>query len=71
MGAGILNGCAVLLLYEALRTGRVSVVAPLVAVYPLFTMAFSSVFLRTEKLTARTLIGAAFAVLGVGILVAG
>jgi drug/metabolite transporter (DMT)-like permease len=71
MGAGILNGCAVLLLYHALHIGRVAVVAPLVALYPLFTMLFSALFLKSEVLTGRTVFGVLLAVLGVITLVAG
>jgi drug/metabolite transporter (DMT)-like permease len=71
MGAGVLNGCAVLLLYQALHVGRVAVVAPLVALYPLFTMLFSAVFLKTEVLTRRTVLGAVLAVAGVIVLVLG
>jgi drug/metabolite transporter (DMT)-like permease len=69
MAAGVLNGCAVLLLYQALHVGRVAVVAPLVALYPLFTMVFSAVFLKTEVLTRRTVLGAVLAVAGVIVLV--
>jgi drug/metabolite transporter (DMT)-like permease len=71
MAAGILNGCAVLLLYHALHIGRVAVVAPLVALYPLFTMLFSAVFLKSEVLTRRTVIGSLIAVAGVVVLVTG
>jgi drug/metabolite transporter (DMT)-like permease len=71
MAAGILNGCAVLLLYHALHIGRVAVVAPLVALYPLFTMLFSVLFLKSEGLTRRTIFGVLLAVAGVIILVAG
>lgn len=69
MAAGILNGCAVLLLYQALRSGRVAVVAPLVALYPLFTLLLSAALLRIEVLTRRTIIGAIIAVAGVALLV--
>jgi drug/metabolite transporter (DMT)-like permease len=71
VAAGVLNGCAVLLLYQALHVGRVAVVAPLVALYPLFTMVFSAVFLKTEVLTRRTVFGAVLAVAGVIVLVLG
>ena len=71
MAAGVLNGTALLLLYHALHVGRVSVVAPLVALYPLFTLLYSAVFLRSEVLTRRIVIGALVAVAGVAILVAG
>ena len=71
MAAGILNGCALLLLYHALHVGRVSVVAPLVALYPLFTLLYSALFLRSEVLTRRIVLGALLAVGGVVVLVAG
>jgi transporter family protein len=71
MAAGILNAVAVLLLYQALHTGRVSVVAPLVALYPLFTLLYSALFLRSEALTRRVVIGALCAVAGVVVLVRG
>jgi len=71
MAAGILNGCALLLLYSALQSGRVAVVAPLVALYPVFTMMFSALLLRSEVLTRRTVAGALIAVAGVVVLVSG
>jgi drug/metabolite transporter (DMT)-like permease len=67
---GLLNGASVLLLYSALAIGRVSLVAPLVAIYPLFTLAFSAVLLRGEILHARLLAGIAATVLGVVLLLA-
>jgi drug/metabolite transporter (DMT)-like permease len=67
---GLLNGASVLLLYSALAIGRVSLVAPLVAIYPLFTLAFSAVLLRGEILHARLLAGIAATVLGVILLLA-
>jgi drug/metabolite transporter (DMT)-like permease len=71
MAAGVLNGCALLLLYHALHVGRVAVVAPLVALYPLFTMIFSALFIRSEVLTRRVVLGGLLATCGVIILVAG
>jgi drug/metabolite transporter (DMT)-like permease len=68
---GALNGLGLLLLNHALRDGRVSVVAPLAALYPLFTMLFSAAFIRTEVLTRRTIAGALLAVAGVVLLVSG
>ncbi len=69
--AGALNGSGLLLLNHALQTGRLSVVAPLAALYPLFTMLFSAVFIRTEALSRRTIGGALLAVAGVVLLVSG
>jgi drug/metabolite transporter (DMT)-like permease len=69
--AGLLNGSGLLFLNHALQTGRVSVVAPLAALYPLFTMLFSAVFVRSEALTRRVIGGALLAVAGVVLLVSG
>ena len=71
VAGGVLNGCALLLLYHALNTGRVAVVAPLVALYPLFTMVFSALLLKTEVFTRRMVAGAFLAVAGVAVLVTG
>ena len=68
-GAGVLNGSAVLLLYQALQTGSVAVVAPLAALYPFFTMLFSAIFLRSEALTRRLVSGGLLAIVGVVVLV--
>jgi drug/metabolite transporter (DMT)-like permease len=61
---GILNGVAVLCLYRALSTGTVVLVSPIVATYPLFTLALSALFLREERMNG-TLVG------GVTLIVAG
>jgi drug/metabolite transporter (DMT)-like permease len=68
---GALNGSGLLLLNHALQDGRLSVVAPLAALYPLFTMLFSAVFIRTEVLTRRTIGGTLMAIAGVVLLVSG
>src|SRR5438034_489756 len=44
------------------------VVSPLVATYPLFTLALSALFLREEKFGARVLLGVALTVAGVVVL---
>jgi len=62
--AGIL-----VVMYAALNRGQVSVVSPLVATYPLFTLALSAIFLREEKFGARVLLGVALTVAGVVVLV--
>lgn len=69
MAVGMLNGSAVLLLYYALTIGTVSVVSPIVAAYPLFTMLFSAIFLKTETLSAKAITGVIFAVAGVAVIV--
>lgn len=70
-GVGLCNGAAVLLLYLALGGGPVSLVSPLVATYPLFTLAFGAALLRAEPLTTRMTIGVALSVAGVMLLLAG
>lgn len=71
MAAGALNSAALLLLNHALNRGRVGIVAPIVALYPLFTLIFSALFLKTEILGRRMIAGALIAVAGVVILVSG
>jgi drug/metabolite transporter (DMT)-like permease len=69
MAAGALNGSAVLLLYYALNAGSVAVVSPIVATYPLFTMLFSAIFLKTETLSPKAVIGVLLAIAGVAVIV--
>lgn len=69
MSVGALNGSAVLLLYYALTVGTVSVVSPIVATYPLFTMLFSAIFLKTETISAKAITGVILAVAGVAVIV--
>jgi drug/metabolite transporter (DMT)-like permease len=65
---GLLNGAAVLAMYHALTTGPVQEVAPVVATYPLFTLAFSALVLRHERMTGRLIGGVVLTVAGVVIL---
>lgn len=67
---GVLNGAAVLLMYAALGLAPVSLVAPVVATYPLLTAVASRVILREEPLTGRMLAGAAVTVAAVVFLAA-
>ena len=71
VAAGLLNGVALLLMNQALHLGRVGIVAPVVALYPLITMLFSAIFLRTEALGARVFLASVVAVAGVAVLVSG
>jgi drug/metabolite transporter (DMT)-like permease len=68
---GALNGAALLLTYHALNIGSVVAVSPIVATYPLFTMLFSALFLRTETLGTRAIVGVLLAIAGVGLIVTG
>ena len=69
MAVGALNGSATLLLYYALTIGTVSVVTPIVAAYPLFTMLFSAIFLKSETLSLKAIAGVILAVAGVAVIV--
>jgi drug/metabolite transporter (DMT)-like permease len=68
MAVGVLNGSAVLLMYHALNIGSVSAVSPIVATYPLFTMLFSAMFLRTETLSTKAVAGVILAISGVAVI---
>ena len=68
MLVGLCNGLGVLAMYAALNRGQVSVVSPLVATYPLFTLALSALFLREERFGPRVLLGVALTVAGVVVL---
>ena len=65
---GLLNGLAVLAMYGALARGPVTVVAPLVACYPLATLAFSRLLLKSTSLAWGAAIGVAVTVAGVALL---
>jgi drug/metabolite transporter (DMT)-like permease len=65
---GLLNGAGVLAMYAALARGPVAVVAPLVASYPLATIAFSRLLLGSGGLTLSVGIGATITVAGVAVL---
>lgn len=67
-GVGICNGLAVLLMYAALARGPVTIVSPLVATYPLVTVAASALARHAVDNQARVTVGAALTVAGVGLL---
>ena len=67
---GALNGGAVVLMYAAFTMAPVSVVAPIVATYPLITTLASALVLREDALTARKAAGAAITVAAIVYLVA-
>lgn len=67
---GLLNGGAVLMMYGALSIAPVSLVAPVVATYPLITALLSAVVLREEAVTRRMVAGATITVLAIAYLVA-
>jgi drug/metabolite transporter (DMT)-like permease len=68
---GICNGLAVLLMYAALANGPVALVSPLVATYPLVTVALSALLLERTGGGWRLALAVALTVAGVALLLAG
>jgi uncharacterized membrane protein len=62
---GISNGLSALTLFVAVRNGPVTLVAPLVAVYPLVTVVLSAIMLRHITITGRIVVGTMLTVVGV------
>lgn len=67
---GLCNGAAVVVMYAALARGPVALVAPLVASYPLATLALGAVVLRRVPIGPRVAAGVAVTVAGVALLLA-
>ena len=55
--AGVGNGCAMLLMILALKSGPVLVVTPIVGAFPLFTLLLSLLWFRQEVLSRRIITG--------------
>jgi drug/metabolite transporter (DMT)-like permease len=70
VATGFFNGGSLFLMYVALAKGQVSLVSPIVATYPLFTLALSMLMLRHERVTPRVVVGAVLTVAGVAALLA-
>lgn len=68
LAVGASNGTATFLLYAALGLGSITVVAPLVAVFPLIAVALSYLLLREERLHVVGLLGVLTSVGGVILL---
>jgi drug/metabolite transporter (DMT)-like permease len=68
---GICNGIGTLLLYAALGAGPVSVVAPLVAAYPMITVGLNMLVFGHTQGALRLAGGAALTVTGVVLILAG
>jgi drug/metabolite transporter (DMT)-like permease len=66
---GVLNGGAVLLMYGAFNMAPVSIVAPIVAAYPLVTTLVSAAVLHEDRLTMRKAAGATITVAAIVYLV--
>ena len=65
--AGLCVALGIGLLSVALLAGTVTVVAPIVATFPVFTL-LVAVALRDERMTAKVLAGVALVVIGVGVI---
>lgn len=68
---GICNGVATLMLYAAVGYGRVSLVTPLIATYPLVTVVLSALILTHVRITAKLALGTLAAVAGVVLVLIG
>lgn len=68
---GISNGLSALTLFAAVRNGPITLVAPLVAVYPLVTMILSALLLKHVAITLRIVAGAVLTVIGVVLVLIG
>jgi drug/metabolite transporter (DMT)-like permease len=70
VATGMFNGASLFLMYTALTRGKVALVSPIIATYPLFTLALSLLLLRHEPVSARIALGALLTVAGVATLLA-
>jgi uncharacterized membrane protein len=68
---GICNGTGTLCLYAALGAGPVSLVAPLYATYPIFTVGMSVLLLGNVRITFRLIAGTLLTVGGVVLILTG
>ena len=68
---GICNGLSALTLFAAVRNGPITLVAPVVAIYPLVTMLLSAMLLHHVRITPRIVAGTVLTVAGVALVLAG
>lgn len=69
--AGIVNSIGLILNFQALKLGDVSVVFPLISTQPLFAVFFGYLFLKqTEKISPHVIIGALSVVAGIAAITA-
>lgn len=68
---GMANGLGTLLLYAAVAHGRVSLVTPLVATYPIVALLVSALVLPNSQITLKMAVGNVAAVLGVVLVILG
>lgn len=68
---GISNGLSALTLFAAVRNGPITLVAPLIAIYPLVTVILSAIMLKHIRITARIVAGTVLTVAGVALVLIG
>ena len=68
---GISNGLSALTLFAAVRNGPITLVAPLVAIYPLVTVILSAIMLKHVTITPRIVAGTVLTVAGVALVLIG
>jgi drug/metabolite transporter (DMT)-like permease len=68
---GISNGLATLSMFSAVRHGPITLVAPIVATFPLVTVALSRLMLSNIQITPRIIAGTLLTVAGVALVLAG
>jgi drug/metabolite transporter (DMT)-like permease len=68
---GICNGLATLSMFAAVRHGPITLVAPIVATFPLVTVALSTLMLKHIQITPRIIGGTVLTVAGVALVLAG
>ena len=68
---GISNGLSALTLFAAVRNGPITLVAPLIAVYPLVTVILSALLLKHVAITLRIIAGTVLTVAGVLLVLIG
>ena len=71
MATGLLNGIGLMMIYVALQRAPVALVAPIVASYPLVTLALVATLMREERIGRRSVAGALLTLAAVVWLVAG
>lgn len=65
---GMCNGFAVLCWVQSLALGPVTLISPVVACYPVFTMVFGAILLRQTAISANQMLGVGLTVVGVAVL---
>jgi drug/metabolite transporter (DMT)-like permease len=68
---GISNGFSALTLFAAVRNGPITLIAPLVAIYPLVTVILSAMMLKHVAITRRIVAGTVLTIAGVALVLAG